>query len=145
MACRKRDVEFTAVNFCKLIHGSLFTSELVRKAVYLDNLTDYKLYFGEDSFAFENALDDAINVPHFPQISLNIFKLAPYDYKQHHRLMKNVCLFPHVFKDFFRHLALLKSTMLHVMYKFIGLEQQRIKDQKILVIFKTGLKPLFFA
>lgn len=89
MACRKRDVEFTAYNFCKLINGSLFTSELVRKAVYLDNLTDYKLYFGEDPFAFENALDDAMNVPHFPQISLNIFKFAPYDYKQHHRLLKN--------------------------------------------------------
>ena len=108
MACRKRDVEFTADNFCKLIHGYLFTSEMVRKAVYLDNLTDYKLYFGEDTFAFENAVSDAMNVPHFPQISLSIFKLAPYDYKQHYRLMKNACLFPYIFNDFFKNLALEK-------------------------------------
>ena len=100
---RNTNFDFEPKHFYTMLDLEFFTNDLTKQAIVNDNLEDYKLYIGD-----ENDGSIRIDLPHFPQLSLQLFKnefQSEFSESTPLKIIKNALDFPHLFDDFFKYLA----------------------------------------
>ena len=100
---RNTNFDFEPKYFYAMLDLEFFTNDLTKQAIVNDNLEDYKLYVDD-----EHDGSIRIDLPHFPQLSLQLFKNefdSEFAESTTLKIVKNALAFPHLFDDFFKYLA----------------------------------------
>ena len=100
---RNTNADFEPKYFYAMLDLEFFTNNLTKQAIVSDNLEDFKLYIGDN---YDGSI--RIDLPHFPQLSLHLFKnefKSEFSESTSLKIIKNALAFPHLFDDLFKYLA----------------------------------------